>query len=108
MDIVITSLVALSTGFVGLLAIWLARSKEPAGGFLCGQCGYILKSPTSEKCPECGTPVSDAKPAQKLSSHGRSRLGAWLIGVVFLVISAFFAVVALLLIWLKVILGLRF
>jgi hypothetical protein len=45
---------------VCMIASWywrLCRRSRRVERGLCGECGYILTGITSERCPECGTPV---------------------------------------------------
>ncbi len=64
MAFMLTMLVALWFGggsillglLIGFGACSLTRN-EP-GALQCGKCGYSLVGLTSEKCPECGEPLS--------------------------------------------------
>ena len=91
----------------GFLIIRIARWKEGNGELRCGHCGYILFGATSGNCPECGSPVTDAKPTQIPSFPHGPRAMAGCVGVCLLAVGLFFVVFALLLIWETVILGIK-
>src|SRR5438552_18765057 len=98
---------ALVLTLIGLVVIRLARMTAPSGERRCGRCDYVLFPPAGEKCPECRTPSTQARMTQVPLLARGPRIAMWCIGIFLCACGLFFAIMALWVIWVRIILGIK-